>query len=303
MSEANCQLESSLKSFFNFLVIERGLSKNTIQAYRRDMQKFANFCKEIGVTSINTLNPVLIQKFLGTLVEQNYAEASIARVASAIRTFLKFLVIEGTLKQDPTKIIDSPKPGLKLPKVLSRTQIQSLLTVIQQDNPLALRDKAILELFYATGLRVSELCELKLSDIDLNIRVLRCMGKGKKERIVPLNKIAADTLEKYIKYLRPELDKQHNQDKLFLSKRGKPLDRHNTWRMIKRYAALAGLNTGKVSPHTLRHSFASHMLEAGADLRIVQELLGHAKVATTQIYTHIDKRRLKKIHKQFHPRQ
>ncbi len=299
----NSRLERAINNFFVFLTVERGLSENTIQAYKRDMQKFIAFCNERNINDISQLNPILIQQFLGTLVEQNYAETSVARIASAIRTFLKFLVIEGLLKEDPTKIIDSPKPGLKLPKVLSRTQIESLLNVINPDDPLALRDRAILELFYATGLRVSELCNLELSDIDLNVSVLKCMGKGRKERIVPLNKMAVKAIELYIRNLRPLLDEHHKQTKLFLSRRGKPLDRHNTWRMIKKYAGLAGLNIGKVSPHTLRHSFASHLLEAGADLRIVQELLGHAKVDTTQIYTHIDKRRLKQIHSKFHPRK
>jgi len=303
MNDPSYKLQPVLKKFFDHLIVERGLSNNTIQAYKRDLHKLVSFCEQMEITDVSGLKPVVIQQFLGTLVEQNYAETSVARVACAIRTFLKFLVIEGLLNEDPTKIIDSPKPGLKLPKVLSRTQVDALLNVIEEGNPLALRDRAILELFYATGLRVSELCELRLSDIDLTIPVLRCMGKGKKERIVPLNKMAVNSLDTYIRHLRPALDKHKDQDRLFLSRRGKPLDRHNTWRMIKRYAILAGLSPGKVSPHTLRHSFASHLLEAGADLRIVQELLGHAKVVTTQIYTHIDKRRLKTLHKKFHPRQ
>ncbi len=303
MNDSSHKLQRLLKRFFDHLIVERGLSDNTIEAYNRDLYKLEAFCEQAGITEVSGLTPIVIQQFLGTLVEQNYAETSVARVASAVRTFLKFLVIEGALNEDPTKIIDSPKPGLKLPKVLSRTQIDALLNVVEENNPLSLRDRAILELFYATGLRVSELSELRLSDIDLSIPVLRCMGKGKKERIVPLNKIAVKSLDAYLKHLRPTLDKNKNQDRLFLSRRGKALDRHNIWRMIKRYAILAGLSPGKVSPHTLRHSFASHLLEAGADLRIVQELLGHAKVVTTQIYTHIDKRRLKKLHKKYHPRQ
>ena len=199
-------------------------------------------------------------------------------------------------------MIDIAKPAHKIPRLLSRAQIEQLLSAIKPEERLALRDRAIMELFYACGLRVSELCGLKLLDIDRTLGVVRCIGKGRRERIVPIGAPALDAIEKYIRNLRTKLDPSEKSSNLFLAHRGKPIDRINAWRMIKKYALRAQMNPGKISPHTLRHSFASHLLEGGADLRVVQELLGHVSVVTTQIYTHVNQRKLKSLHKRFHPR-
>ncbi len=295
-------LQLTLSNFLNHLTIERGLSENTIISYRRDLHKFLAFLTENNIAEPENLTSSVIQSFLAHLSQGNLSESSTSRAASALRTFLNFLVLEGKLKDDPAKIIDTPKRGLKLPKVLSRRQIDRLLHAVPKEHKLALRDTAIIELFYACGLRVSELCDLVLKDVDLSLAVLKCFGKGRIERIIPLTSPSVEAIRSYLHHLRPTLDPEGRSGRLFLSYRGNNLDRYNTWRMIKRYATLAGLNPGKVSPHTLRHSFASHLLEEGADLRIVQELLGHARVTTTQIYTHIDRKRLKSIHKRFHPR-
>jgi integrase/recombinase XerD len=283
-------------------VVERGLSRNTLWAYTRDLNRLVEFLAAQKIHQPPQLSASVIQAFLGHLAGLNLVQSSIARAAAAVRTFLKFLYAEGRMQIDPANLIDSPKPGHKLPKVLARTQIELLLRAIPSDDRLALRDYAILELFYACGLRVSELCDLKPSSIDPQVGVVRCIGKGRRERIVPIGKPALDAVDHYVKRTRGDLDPAGQSETLFLTLHGKPLDRVNTWRMIKKYALAAGLNPGKVSPHTLRHSFASHLLEGGADLRVVQELLGHANVATTQIYTHIDRKRLKNIHHRFHPR-
>ncbi len=295
-------LRPALTEFFNQLAVERGLSRNTLLAYTRDLNRFVEFLAVKKFLHPQQITASIIQSFLGYLAGLNLVQSSIARAAAAVRTFLKFLYVEGRMKTDPANLIDTPKPGHKLPKVLARTQIESLLRAIPPDNRLSLRDYAILELFYACGLRVSELCDLKPSNIDRQVGVVRCIGKGRRERIVPIGGPALAAIDNYVKRTRGELNPAGQAEHLFLTLHGRPLDRVNTWRMIKKYALAAGLNPGKVSPHTLRHSFASHLLEGGADLRVVQELLGHANVVTTQIYTHIDQKRLKNIHKRFHPR-
>ncbi len=286
----------------NHLAVERGLARNTLWAYTRDLNRLVDFMATKKIHHPPQISASMIQSFLGYLATLNLVQSSIARAAAAVRTFLKFLYAEGKIKTDPANLIETPKPGHKLPKVLARSQIESLLRAICPDEKLFLRDYAILELFYACGLRVSELCDLKPSDIDHQVGVVRCIGKGRRERIVPIGGPAREAINRYVRGLRGELDPGGQVETLFLTLRGRPLDRVNTWRMIKKYALAAGLSPGKVSPHTLRHSFASHLLEGGADLRVVQELLGHADVATTQIYTHIDQKRLKNIHKRFHPR-
>jgi integrase/recombinase XerD len=297
-------LQRALTDFLNHLTVERRLARNTLLAYRRDLDKLIGYLAEQNIDTPEGITSSVLTGFLGRLAEQHLIQPSIARASAATKTFLKFLFLEGRLKTDPNSLIDTPKPAHKLPKVLARTQIETLLKAFEPDNPLALRDRAILEMFYACGLRVSELCDLTLFDVGLitSAGVLRCIGKGRRERVIPVGKPAIEALMIYLKDLRPQLAVDGKVNRLFLSRRGKPLDRENVWRMIKRHALQAGLNPGKVSPHTLRHSFASHLLEGGADLRVVQELLGHVDVSTTQIYTHIDQRRLKGIHRRFHPR-
>lgn len=297
-------LQSALDDFLNHLAVERRLARNTLLAYRRDLTRLVTYLSEKKIDDPRQITASELSGFLGFLATQNLAQPSIARTSAAIKTFLKFLHGERRITEDPNMLIDAPKPAHKLPKVLARTQIQQLLNVVPVEEKLALRDRAMLEMFYACGLRVSELCDLTLQDISqvVSAGVLRCIGKGRRERIVPVGGPAIEAVQKYLRELRPELSRDPKCNRLFLTRRGEPMDRVNTWRMIKRYATLAGLNPGKVSPHTLRHSFASHLLEGGADLRVVQELLGHVDVSTTQIYTHVDRRRLKSIHRRFHPR-
>lgn len=306
MPEMLDQIQSSLQllvdKFTKHLITERGLSENTITGYKNDLKKFTEYIKQAKIPSLQeSLSFKTIQDFLTDLSKQHYSERTIARVSSAIRTFVKFLTEERIINDNIAKLLEGPKIGLKLPHIASRNSIDKLLKAVDSaDSNLKLRDKAIIELFYATGMRVSELCDLRLQDVDLQIGIIKCKGKGNKERIIPLNKPAIAALKEYILYQRGKLNTK-GKDLLFLTFHGNRLDRHNAWRLIRKYATLAGLNPAKISPHTLRHSFASHLLEGGADLRVVQELLGHAKVTTTQIYTHVDIKRLKQIHQKFHP--
>jgi integrase/recombinase XerD len=297
-------LQQSLNDFLIHLTVERCLAKNTLLAYRRDLEKLVGFLASKNITHPESITSSLITEFLGYLTSQNLAQPSVARAAAAVKTFLTYLFHDGKLKTDPNTLMDTPKPAYKLPKVLSRVQIDTLLKVVPPNDELVLRDRAILEMFYACGLRVSELCGLTLSDVEMirSAGVLRCIGKGRKERVIPVGKPAMEAVRKYLTILRPILVGDKKTLNLFVSRRGEPLDRENVWRMVKKYAVLAGFSPSKVSPHTLRHSFASHLLEGGADLRVLQELLGHSNVVTTQIYTHIDQRRLKGIHRKFHPR-
>jgi integrase/recombinase XerD len=297
-------LQCALDDFLNHLAVERRLAKNTLLAYRRDLSRLVTYLAEKKIDDPKQIIASELSGFLGYLTSQHLAQPSVARTSAAIKTFLKFLYAERRINGDPNMLIDAPKPAHKLPKVLARTQIEQLLNVTPLEEKLVLRDRAMLEMFYACGLRVSELCDLTLQDIAqmFSAGVLRCIGKGQKERIIPVGDLAIEAVKKYLHELRGELNPDPKCNRLFLTRHGKPMDRVNAWRMIKRYATIAGLNPGKVSPHTLRHSFASHLLEGGADLRVVQELLGHSDVATTQIYTHVDQRRLKNIHKRFHPR-
>jgi integrase/recombinase XerD len=228
--------------------------------------------------------------------------ASVARQLAALRTFLRFLYHTQRLDRDPTSDILAPKKWNRLPDTLNIRQMQNLLEAPTLDDEFAERDIALLELLYATGLRASEVCGLRIDEVNLRVGVLRCMGKGGKERIVPIGRTAVDALDSYLAKLRPRLHRPRSGAYVFLSRTGRPLTRGSVWELIKKYAVRAGLRD-KVTPHTMRHSFATHLLQGGADLRIVQELLGHASVTTTQIYTHVDRSRLKAVHQRYHPRQ
>jgi len=290
-----------VERFLNHLAIERALSKHTLDAYRRDLRGLVDTMTEQGVTQPGKISPSSLGGYLGELASRGYAQASTARVSAAIRTFLKYLFVERIISVDPGTLLDAPKPAHKLPRVMSRQQVDAFLNAIDPASRMYLRDRAILELFYACGLRASELCDLRQSDIDLTVGILRCIGKGRRERIVPIAKPAIKAMHAYFSHLRPTLVRDLQNPSAFLTARGRSMERTIVWRLVKRYAGLSGLGK-EVSPHTLRHTFASHLLEGGADLRIVQELLGHASVVTTQIYTHIDRKRLKAIHRRFHPR-
>lgn len=288
--------------FCTQLWAEASLADNTLTAYRGDLVDFAAFCAE-QVPAFRQITPADVQKHLIALREEKrLAVSSIARKLISVKLFLRFCYQRGSIVEDIASLIEPPKKWSNLPTVLNAKQVDVLLALPDATDHLASRDRAILELFYATGLRVSELVGLRLSDVHLEMGYLRCLGKGSKERVVPIGSSAIEAVTEYLTELRPQLAEGTNTNAVFLSRTGKPLDRTNCWRMVVKYARRMGI-TGKLSPHTLRHSFATHMLAGGADLRVVQELLGHADISTTQIYTHVDSSRLKSVHKQFHPRQ
>jgi len=295
------KLERYITEFLDYLSLERGLSSNTISSYRRDLEKFDNFIDQKKITDV--LNPSR-DDFLGFiyhLKDSQLKSSSIARNIVALKVFYRYLVSQRYLKTDPTELLESPKLWKYLPDVLSIAEVEKFLKTIRGPKIKQIRDKACFELMYATGMRVSELVELKLIDLDFKLGILRCYGKGQKERIIPMGRLAKEALVKYIDEARELLLKGRVSKHLFLSKHGKKISRQMIWKIIQKYAVLAGIHK-HISPHTLRHSFATHLLEKGADLRIVQELLGHSNISTTQIYTHLNKDRLKSIHQKFHPR-
>jgi integrase/recombinase XerD len=296
---AQSHLGVLIDQFLNYLAVEAGLADNTLTAYRHDLGLFDRFVSGRDL-SLQTLAPTDIQRFLIERKDQGLSIASVARNLVAVKIFLRHLFAVGLLKRDLAGLIESPKKWRLIPRILHVQQVDALLATPGEDDPYVGRDRAILELFYACGLRVSELCGLGLQDVRLDVGYLRCLGKGKKERIVPIGRTAIECLEEYLDTTRPRLDRHHSSA-LFLSRTGRPMERTNIWRLVVKYARRMGL-TGKVSPHTLRHCFATHLLQGGADLRVVQELLGHADVSTTQIYTHVDRDRLKEIHRRCHPR-
>ncbi|MDD4891533.1 MAG: site-specific tyrosine recombinase XerD [Phycisphaerae bacterium] len=292
-----------LRQFLDYLTVEAGLAANTILAYRRDLRRFLVFLKTAGrpPTEATTLD---VQNHLRQLKLSQLAISSISRALVAVKMFLRYLVSTGQALRDITDALDSPKRWQRLPHLLSRDKTVSLLEGLDSDDALYLRDRALLELLYASGLRASESTGLRRGDLNSRIGYLRCFGKGSKERVVPVGRPAIEAIDTYLGNLRPKLAAnggQRDGDALFLSAHGRPLDRTAVWRIVKRAARRAGL-IGKISPHTLRHSFATHLLSGGADLRAVQEMLGHVDIATTQIYTHVDSDRLKSVHKRFHPR-
>lgn len=294
-------LGREVKNFLNYLTVEAGLSENTILAYGRDLVFFLRYCKTEKITQLKQVKPHVIQKYLRCLTGDNKSEGSVKRALVAIRMFLRFARLTGLVEEDFTSILESPKLWQKLPCVCSKSQVNELLNTPDQENPYYFRDKAMLELLYATGLRAGELANLKISDINLDIGYLRCIGKGNKERVIPISKIAINAIVDYLTNSRPALAKSFSSNFLLISRTGRPMSRIEIWRLVKKYAVLAGMPRN-LTVHTLRHCFATHLLSGGADLRSVQEMLGHVDIATTQIYTHVDNERLRKIHKQFHPR-
>jgi len=294
-------LGRQVKSFLNYLTVEAGLSENTILAYGRDLKGFLGFCKSRGIDELVQIQPVLIRDYMRALTQESKSEGSIKRALVAIRMFLRFAKITGLVQDDFTGILEGPKLWQRLPTVCSKEQVLELLNAPQPEEPFYLRDKAMLELLYATGIRASELAGLKISDLNLDIGYLRCLGKGNKERVIPVGKVAILATLEYLKKLRPVLNKPFSGDFLLLSRTGRPLNRIEVWRSIKKYAVRAGMPRN-LTAHTLRHCFATHLLGGGADLRSVQEMLGHVDIATTQIYTHVDQDRLREIHRRYHPR-
>jgi integrase/recombinase XerD len=290
-----------LEGFRDFLALESGHSANTVEAYLRDLRRLGEFAASKGKRDPGALSRPLLRDFVFLLKDLGLSPASIRRAISAIRTYYGFLVGEGKISDDPSDRLESPRRGRVLPPTLGVSEVEALLAAPQVDHPLAWRDRALLELAYGAGLRVSELCSLTLTDLLLTENLIRVFGKGGKERVVPIGRSVIGAVSVYLHTMRSELDRGRSRGRVLLNARGEPLSRVGAWGVVKRAAERAGI-TKRVTPHTLRHSFATHLLEGGADLRAVQEMLGHADLSTTQIYTHVDREYLRSVHKQYHPR-
>lgn len=290
-----------LEGFADYLNVEAGNSSNTTQAYLRDVRRFAQYVAARRVEGPAAATAAQLRDFVYQLKDLGMAPSSIRRQISALRTYYRFLVAEGHVARDPSGDVELPKMWRRLPEVLTVAEIEALLGAPTPDEPLGWRDRALLEVAYGTGIRVSELVGLSTTDIWFDELLVRVLGKGSKERLVPIGRRALAAAATYGRETRPGLDRGKTKGRFFLNARGQPLSRVGAWGIIKRSAARAGIKK-RVSPHTLRHSFATHLLEGGADLRAVQEMLGHADLSTTQIYTHVDRDYLRSVHKSFHPR-
>ncbi|HEX7545452.1 MAG TPA: site-specific tyrosine recombinase XerD [Gemmatimonadaceae bacterium] len=290
-----------LERFQEYLALEDGASARTLEAYGRDLARLVVWCTTTGVGAPAALTPSLLRDFVYHLKDIGLSPASIRRSVSATRTYFKFMIGEGQMQSDPSERLETPRKWRTLPEVLTVDEASRLLASVSLDEPLVFRDRAMLELAYGAGLRVSEWIELGVQDLMLDQGVLRVFGKGSRERLVPIGRAAIGAVGMYLRELRPRLERGEGKGRLFLNARGKPLSRMGAWKILRKYVKLAGIEK-HVSPHTLRHSFATHLLEGGADLRAVQEMLGHADISTTQIYTHVDREYLRSVHKQFHPR-
>jgi integrase/recombinase XerD len=296
--QASC--DALLDRYLDFLMVEKGLAAQTIEAYSRDLVRYISFLVESGRATVSEADTPLILTYLISMREDGLNARSRARHLVSIRGFYRFLAQEEILPSDPSRLIDLPKSGLKLPDVLTIDEVKRLLDAPDPQKPSGCRDAAMLELLYAAGLRVSELITLKLQDVNLTAGYVRVFGKGAKERVVPIGQYAQEKIRRFTTGARQALLKDRISATLFVARAGKPLSRQGFWKLIKRYGLRAGLRK-VITPHTLRHSFASHLLEGGADLRAVQTMLGHAEIATTQIYTHVARDHLKYLHQKFHP--
>jgi integrase/recombinase XerD len=295
-------MESFLKEYLSHIKLEKNLSDNTVSSYKNDISAFVTFLKDYDITDPSDISTENINKFFKVLKDLGLSNTSTARYFSSLKGFFSYLEKNNYIKKNPIEKISAPKLSKKLPSVLNVSEIDSILSQPDVNDKLGLRDKAILELFYACGTRVSELINLKISDLFLKDEVIRVLGKGSKERLIPIGSSAIKWIDKYLKNSRSALMKfSKSGNYVFLNSRGTKLSRMGVWKIIDRYVKQAGIEK-EVHPHTFRHSFATHLLEGGADLRAVQEMLGHADISTTQIYTHIDRDYIKQVHKQYHPR-
>jgi integrase/recombinase XerD len=290
-----------VETFQDFLALESGSSPHTVSSYTHDVRRLAGYALSRGARSPGDVDAGLLRDFVYRLKDLGLAASSIRRQISTIRTYYRFLIAEGRAKSDPSDRLELPKAWRKLPEVLSHDEVEALLAASSPDERLAWRDRALLEMGYGTGVRVSELVGLGLSDVWYDDALIRVLGKGSKERLVPVGRRALGATALYAREIRPILDRGQAEGKLFLNTQGTPLSRVGAWGIIRRCAERAGIKK-RVSPHTLRHSFATHLLEGGADLRAVQEMLGHADLSTTQLYTQVDRDYLRKVHKRYHPR-
>ena len=290
-----------IERFDDFLALEQGASVQTSRAYKLDIARFVTYASIKGAKAPAEIGAKMLREFVYHLKDLGLSPASIRRNVSAVRTYFKFMLGEGFVVRDPSERLETPKRWRTLPEVLGIEEIEKLLAAPSLDEPLAFRDRAMLELAYGAGLRVSEWISLGVRDVMLQDHVVRVFGKGAKERLVPIGRRAIGAIAIYLRELRPKLEKGDGKGRLFLNSRGRPLSRMGAWKILRKYVDQVGI-TKPVSPHTLRHSFATHLLEGGADLRAVQEMLGHVDISTTQIYTHVDREYLRSVHKQFHPR-
>ncbi len=294
--------ETLVESFLNYLIVECGLSDNTIKGYKGDLRNFSNYLHGTGINRFQDLRPKMIVGFIESEKQRELSENSISRCLVTVKMFYKYMVMEGKISVNPMSSVNTLKLQKHLPEVLNYNAIEEMLRAPDCNNKLGIRDKAMLELMYATGARVSEVASIKVSWINFDYGFIRCQGKGSKQRIVPMGSEAAKAIKRYLQEVRPLLLKIEDEEPLlFLSRTGKKLRRENIWSLVKKYALKAGIRSN-ISPHTLRHSFATHLLEGGADLRSVQEMLGHSNISTTQVYTHVDRKYLKATHQKFHPR-
>jgi integrase/recombinase XerD len=289
-----------LKGLLLHLASERGLAENSLHAYRRDLQDLESFLHAHDLT-FSTAAADDFRAYLQSQTRQRKSTRTVARRLAAIRVLLRYQTALGDDKQSILQQLERPKPQNSLPKVLSKSQVNQLINAPDPDSPFFTRDVAILELLYSSGLRATELCDLKVRDVNTTVGCVRVLGKGMKERIVPLGRAAIEAITRYLNESRPRFDKHHSE-RLFLSRTGKPMERIALWMLVEKHGRRSGL-LNDVSPHTLRHCFATHLIGGGADLRIVQELLGHSDISTTQIYTHVDQTRLKAVHAKYHPRK
>ena len=296
-------MERILEHFLGFISLERGLARNSMEAYRSDLLDFIGFLHSASVANFPAVTRDTILDYLGGCKERGMEPATLARRLVAIKVFFRYLAQERIIQSDITGVMDSPKLWRILPEFMSTAEVDAFLNAFPASakDPLTLRNRCILETMYACGLRVSETASLKVSSLNFDENVVRAFGKGSKERIVPMGRTAVSLLKRYLETVRPLLLKSSDETALFLSNRGRKMDRVRIWEIVKEAARIADIRKN-IHPHTLRHSFASHLLENGADLRVIQEMLGHADISTTQIYTHVDQRRLIAVHKKFHPR-
>ncbi len=301
MANKKLTIDQLLDQYLNYLIVEKGLAEKTIEAYSSDLASFSLFLKSHKITTIENADTAAILKYVIDLRNTGRGARTRARHLVAIRGFFKFITQAGIVKKNAALLVDLPKTGLKLPDVFDLTEVEKLLAQPNCKTPKGLRDAAMIEVIYAAGLRVSELINLQLINVNLDAGFVRVLGKGNKERIVPIGRKAIESLQAYLNQGRPYLIKTNLSLYLFPARAGKPMTRQGFWKLLRNYALKAGI-TKRISPHCMRHSFASHLLEGGADLRSVQVMLGHVDIATTQIYTHVAQQRLIDIHKKFHPR-
>jgi integrase/recombinase XerD len=294
-------MEQILDQFLHYIVVEKGLSKNTVDAYSHSLNRFLDYLKKKGIQEISSVSKFDVRAFLLALKKQGLSAKSVVRNLVAIRTLFQFLIQEGILEANPIEELESPKMPKTLPEILNLKEVEQLLEQPNPQTPMGIRDRAMLEVLYATGMRVSELTQLPMNQVNLEAGYVLVFGKGSKERIIPLGSEAMKWVALYLKGARERLAKRRESPFLFINRMGSGMSRQRFWKVIKTYGRRAGIRK-RITPHLLRHSFASHLLERGADLRSVQMMLGHVDISTTQIYTHVTGERLKKIHQRYHPR-